>query len=377
MSKKIKILYPVGSLYPDESGGVSLTLYWLLQGLYTSDKIETKVITTSHGIQTSTIEQNKWLDTNYGRVIYLTNSYHKLAFPLLRTFWQECKSTDIVHLSSIFYPPSICCYFISLYFKKKVIWSTHGSIDDIEFLRKGLLKRLCLYILRFFTNSTVFHTTSASETEFVHKRFGFNTKVIQITNYVALPQPKNSSKEDFFLYIGRFHPKKGIENLLRALNISKEFNNSKFSLKIAGDYENEYGKTIIDLHKELHLQSKVAFLGAVTGDDKQNLLSKANFMFIPSFSENFGVVVAEALAQHTPVVASVHTPWQILNTYRAGFWIDNSPEALAQIIDKIITMPQKDYEQITVKTRELVDKELNIFTNIHTWLNAYLSFKNV
>jgi glycosyltransferase involved in cell wall biosynthesis len=100
-------------------------------------------------------------------------------------------------------------------------------------------------------------------------------------------------------------------------------------------------------------------------------------MLMPSYSENFGVVAAEALAQYTPVVASIYTPWQSLNTYEAGFWVDNSPETLAQVIDKLITMPTADYESIVAQTRKLVDKELNVYTNIQPWLNTYINFKDV
>lgn len=377
MKSKPKILFVVGQLYPGESGGVSISLYWLLKGLYASGNVQLKTITTTYCIKKGLVPENKWINTDYGDVIYLTTSFIFFAPEMIRHFCKEVRKTDIVHLSSIFYPPSLICFLISFFYGKKVVWSTRGSVDDVEFQKKGGLKKIILLLLRIFIGKTIFHTTSQAETEFVKKRFGSSIKIVQITNYVALPTPKKVSKEAFLLYIGRFHSKKGIENLLYALTKSSYFNHSSFTLKIAGDYENEYGKTIFELHKELHLQSKVTFLGAVTGEEKQNLLAKAYCMFMPSYSENFGVVAAEALAQYTPVVASIYTPWEILNTYQAGFWIDNSPEKLAEVIDNLITMPTEDYERLVSKTRELVDKELNVYTNIQPWLNAYISFRNV
>ncbi|WP_028521865.1 glycosyltransferase [Runella limosa] len=372
-----KVLFVVGQLYPGESGGVSISLYWLLKGLYASNRLQIKTITTTYGVKPGLVPENQWLSTDYGEVIYLKTAFIFFAPEMIKCFWKEIRQADIVHLSSIFYPPSIICFFICLFFKKKIIWSTRGSIDDVEFHKKGILKKIVLAILAFFSKSAVFHTTSDDETLFARKRLGSDTKIVQITNYMALPDPVNTLKEHFFLFIGRFHPKKGIENLLYALGRSKYFMSSNFILKIAGDYENEYGKTIFELHKELHLQSKVTFLGSVTGEEKQNLLAKAYCMLMPSYSENFGVVAAEALAQYTPVVASIYTPWQSLNTYEAGFWVDNSPETLAQVIDKLITMPTADYESIVAQTRKLVDKELNVYTNIQPWLNTYINFKDV
>jgi glycosyltransferase involved in cell wall biosynthesis len=373
MMSKLKILFPVGTLYPNESGGVSLSLYWLLAGLYTTGKIDLTTITSSHGIKYGTIEEDTWLDTHYGRVIYLKTSNIHFGLPIIRNFLKKITDCDIVHLSSFFYFPSIICFFISFFFQKSIVWSTRGSLDDIEFKKKGLLKRMVIIVLRPFIKKVTFHTTSREETDFVRKNIGVNTKIIQITNFVVIPQKYETNKEHYFLYIGRFHPKKGIDNLLNALKISAFFENSKFKLKIAGNYSNNYGNYIRRLYEELNLVNKVEFLGSVNGLDKQILLAKAYFVFMPSYSENFGISTVEALSQGTPVVASIYTPWESLIRYKAGFWVDNTPDVLKEVIDKIITMDSNEYAAYTTNTRLLVSKELDIIYNINIWLNFYNS----
>ena len=64
---------------------------------------------------------------------------------------------------------------------------------------------------------------------------------------------------------------------------------------------------------------------------------------MPSHNENFGNVVVESLSQGTPVIASTGTPWQILQKYKAGYWISNSPEKIAEILDDVLILSKQEY----------------------------------
>ncbi|AYQ30770.1 glycosyltransferase [Runella sp. SP2] len=373
---KIKVLFPVGALFPDESGGVSISLYWLLKGLNKSKNIETGTVTTNYGIENGKIELNKWIETDYGPVIYNTTKQHKIAFRLIISFISKINNYDIIHLSSIFYPPSIICFFIALLFNKEIIWSTHGSLDDVEFIKRKKLKKISLFILNFFVKKTFFHVTCNEEEVFLRKRLKNSKNIFNITNFISIDTTVSNSKEDFFIYIGRFHPKKGIENLIKSLSLSKLFLKSSYTLQIAGDFSNNYGQYIFSLVNDLNLTSKVLFLGHITGIEKVNILSKAKFMFLPSFSENFGIVVAEALACETPVVTSIYTPWENLHKYEAGFWVDNTPESLASIIDQIISLDSEKYEHLKQNCKKLLFNELDVDNNIHIWENVYKKIYN-
>ena len=63
---------------------------------------------------------------------------------------------------------------------------------------------------------------------------------------------------------------------------------------------------------------------------------------MPSYTENFAIVVAEALAHGVPVIASTGTPWSRLGQMKCGLWVDNDPETLADAIRSISTMPLRD-----------------------------------
>ncbi|MEM8526421.1 MAG: glycosyltransferase, partial [Bacteroidota bacterium] len=174
-----------------------------------------------------------------------------------------------------------------------------------------------------------------------------------------------------FLYLGRIDSKKAIENLIEALNEAELFLPSDFQLKIAGNAHNPYGIQLVELVRKLDLKHKVKFIGHIEGAAKQKLLASAHFLFMPSHTENFGIVVAEALGQGTPAVASKQTPWSILAAKRAGFWVDNDVKSLADCIDKILRLHPKEYEIICSNTRPLAVQEFDIQQNIHKWQEIY------
>ena len=94
---------------------------------------------------------------------------------------------------------------------------------------------------------------------------------------------------------------------------------------------------------------------------------------MPSYTENFGMVVLESLAQNTPVLASTNSPWQILEDEKVGYWADNSPEILGKMIDKIIVLPADEYEAYRRRGRAFVEKNFDIKNNISRWTDFYSS----
>src|SRR5690606_14618798 len=128
-------------------------------------------------------------------------------------------------------------------------------------------------------------------------------------------------KRKQFLFIGRIHPIKAIHKLLTALNLSLEFKSSAFEFVIAGVPElrhQGYYNDLLTRIEEFGLQSKVRFVGQVNNKDKEKLYAESFFTFLPSETENFGNVVLESLNQGTPVVASLGTPWDILENKKCG-----------------------------------------------------------
>jgi glycosyltransferase involved in cell wall biosynthesis len=92
----------------------------------------------------------------------------------------------------------------------------------------------------------------------------------------------------------------------------------------------------------------------VEGEAKWNLYRSADLFVLPSHSENFGLVVAEALACGVPVIASRGTPWEDLITHRCGWWVDNRPETLADALREATGLTDEERQAMGARGRDLV-----------------------
>jgi glycosyltransferase involved in cell wall biosynthesis len=97
-------------------------------------------------------------------------------------------------------------------------------------------------------------------------------------------------------------------------------------------------------------------LGAVVSKEKKALFEYSDVALVPSYTENFAIVAAEALAHGVPVIASKGTPWSRLEEMGCGLWVDNDPESLANAIRSISTMPLRD---MGLRGREWMQNEFS------------------
>ena len=182
---------------------------------------------------------------------------------------------------------------------------------------------------------------------------------------------RTENDDKYFLFLGRIHWKKGIENLIKAFSQTPELRDSDSVLKIAGKGSPAYVAELQKLVAELGMSDRIRFVGQVEGEAKQKLLANAFWTIMPSHTENFGLVVLESLAQNTPVVASKGSPWGSLETEKLGFWVDNSPEELSGTLVRIIRMDEAEYEGYRKRGRRFVRQNFDMSENIHTWSETY------
>lgn len=365
-----QVFFPLEVFYPSQAGGPANTIYWITKNL-TKFGFQPVIVATDKGIQSDVIF-NKWISFNGIKVIYIKTRF--LNFPIIQTLisFLNFYRADIVHPSSIFYPAAFCTAFAARLFRKKIIWSPRGELDPAALNHSRFRKMPILWAIKQFIGSyPVFHSTCDEETQYILETFGKNTRVVQIPNYLELPVKLERQPSKYLLYIGRIHPKKAIDNLIKGLAISKSFLNSDFKLKIAGRGKKRFETDLVQLIKDLKLENKIEFAGQIEGEEKQRLLANAYFTIMPSHSENFGIVVLESLAQTTPVIASKGTPWSSLENEKVGFWIDNSPESLAKKIDFILEMSESVYTKYRDRCRNFVEKGFDIEMNIDKWIKFY------
>ena len=126
-------------------------------------------------------------------------------------------------------------------------------------------------------------------------------------------------------------------------------------LILAGSDLIGYRREVEKMVKELGLEDSVVIIGEVQGEMKDTLLANADLFVLPSYSENFGIVVAEAMAWGRPVIASTGTPWKEVAEVGAGWWVKPEEDAIAGALAEALGKRPEELEAMGAKGRALVE----------------------
>lgn len=199
---------------------------------------------------------------------------------------------------------------------------------------------------------------ATAEMEAQHFRdMGLTNPIAVVPNGLTLPDLAPRSDRDLrsILFLSRIHPKKGVDFLLQAwATLQAEF--PGWEIVIAGIDENGHEADLKALARKLGL-SRVRFVGEAHGDAKQKLYRDADLFVLPTHAENFGLVVAEALAQETPVITTRNAPWQGLESEACGWWIDLDQGLLTDTIRAALSRPAQDLAAMGRRGRAWVQRD--------------------
>jgi glycosyltransferase involved in cell wall biosynthesis len=229
------------------------------------------------------------------------------------------------------------------------------------FQYKRFKKNFAFFLYQYWClkNSKLLIATSVFELIDLHK-FGFGSKCIvtsQGFKFLNLINFKNlrldSSRVKKVLFLSRLHSIKGIYELLEVWKI---INPSGWVLNIAGPDECGNLKKINNYIYLHNLQNSINILGPADNALKSKLFSEADLFVLPSYSENFGLVILEALAYGLPVITTKNTPWNSLEEYACGWWIDMNINTLHVTLLTAINLSDKEREEMGIRGLELARK---------------------
>ncbi|MGH7864070.1 MAG: glycosyltransferase family 4 protein, partial [Candidatus Binataceae bacterium] len=260
---------------------------------------------------------------------------------LLRCLATSVAWADVVHLHAAFSFPTIPTLLAARMYDRPVVWTLHGAMQRMRRSRREGVKRAWERVCRAAAPAKlVLHATSDEEAAETLDRFGHATAVV-IPNGVEMPAQINRAPRTGALrlgFIGRLDPIKGIENLLDACGRLSERQSVPYRLAVAGAGDSNYEQMLRARSVALGIDRRVEFLGDLRGELKEQFFRNTDVAIVPSFSENFGIVVSEALARAVPVIASTGTPWAYLEERACGLWVRNDAQSLAAAVEKISVM---------------------------------------
>jgi glycosyltransferase involved in cell wall biosynthesis len=232
--------------------------------------------------------------------------------------------------------------------------------------RKELLERL--YERRNFRHAAAIHFTTQEEMELARAALHFSKGIViplglWVEDY-RRPQTEGTFRRLFpevgqrriILFLSRLNFKKGLDLLIPAVGkLSRR--RDDIHLVVAGPEEDGFGKNVLSWISQSGSTGKVTLTGMLQGGAKLAVLQDAEMLVLPSYSENFGVAVVEAMACGLPVVISDKVNiWREVESAKAGLVTACDPTEIARAIEVLLDDPQ-DGRKMGRNGRKLVKNQ--------------------
>jgi len=341
-----------------KSGGPSTCTLDLMEGLYD----------LGAEIDLLTVSSNDILGRGRPWLKEVPNDY-KTPFAMSRNIQQSIRKSDydLYHANALWMGSTHDTCRLARKKGKPYVLTPHGMLYPTALAVNSWKKKIFLNLgfKKDIMMATCLHATCQQEAVYC-RQFGYKGPIAVIPNAVVLPDGvelkdriyRDEKGRRQIGFLGRLHPIKKVEQILYALDKLRDRGlriNDILSLQIMGRYDEGYEKWLTDEVYRLKLQECVEFVGVVEGKDKYERLSRLSALMVPSAQENFGMIVPEALICGTPVYASLGTPWSELNEHNAGWWRDNEPETIANVINEILSLEDDCLLQKGRNGRDLIE----------------------
>lgn len=302
-----------------------------------------------------------------GGIAGVTLDLHR-QWPILRRFaistshaWalrRHAGRADIVHNHSLWSMVNVAAGWVVPGRHAKLVTSPRGTLSDWALGRSRFAKRILWpFQRRALDLADLLHATSEVEYEEI-RSFGFTSPVAIIPNGIDMPGASKSESpplERTLLFLSRIHPTKGIDRLLQAWHRLQDAH-PEWQLVIAGRGEPKHEHDVRKLAGELRLE-RVKFAGPLYGADKSKAYFDAELFVLPTHSENFGMVVAEALAHGCPAVVSRGAPWPGLESEGCGWWVEHDVPRLSEALDAAMSLPAEKLASMGREGRAWMERD--------------------
>lgn len=293
---------------------------------------------------------------------------------------QHAEGVDVVHTHGMWMMTNVYPGRVAARHGIPLVVSPRGTFTRYALASGSRLKKVFWPLLQrpAIATAACFHATAEAEYEDI-RRLGFRQPVAVVPNGIDLEPlaPRRRGGRRSLLFLARIHPNKGLDLLLPAwARVAPRF--PEWDLRIVGSDHGYHGTSgHLDEMKALAGRlglERVSFEGPQHGADKHAAYRDADLYVLPSYSENFGVTVAEALSQETPAIVTRGAPWEGLVASRAGWWVDIGVEPLAAALASAMATPPATLRDMGANGRRWMEREFlwhstaSQMADVYRWL---------
>lgn len=357
-SSDLRVLYTLMSV-SRSAGGVQGAAMNLGKFLVAAGQMELEVLAPSD--QHSRDDLPLWVPVVPR--LFATRGPRNFSFApgMLRAIQNSC--ADLMHCHGLWIYPNVAASIWSHRTGRPYLISPHGMLEPEWELKKSRFRKqlaLSLFQRRHLAGAACIHALNEAEVDHV-RRMGLRNPVCVIPNGIEMPTALASTAPPWagrvpdgkrkLLYLGRITRKKGIENLLHAV---EQLRKQNWVLVVAGWDQGGHRHELERQAVEMGVRDAVVFLDPVYGDGKESAYQNADAFVLPSHSEGLPLVVLEAWAHGLPVLMTDRC--NIPEGAAAGAAITVAPtvDALGDGVRRLLNMTEGERRKMGGRGRELV-----------------------
>ncbi len=268
-------------------------------------------------------------------------------YPISFSMRKKIKSfnADVLYLKGLWRQTSQEAYIWKKTNPNKIlIVCPAGMLQPIPFKNKKILKLISIFLIekKLFKKCDILHAVSELERKCIKElKYKFK-KIVYIPEGIPLNKLKINKENKFskkLVSISRIAPIKGLEILLDAC---KNIDFNGWEILIYGNGSEEYINKLQKIILQNKLNGKVKLNEAVFNEEKCKVLSEASAFILPSYSESFGIAIAEAMFFGLPIITTTKTPWSIIKREKLGWFVNPEKESILRALQKLFNSSENN-----------------------------------
>ena len=360
----MKILFLTESL-STKMGGLATGTLHLAIGLAKHFNLDKHQIITQEDNENISFDDEYDLPKNLS--IIKVPKFGPKIYPISLSMREKIKSfnADVLYLKGLWRQTSLEAYL----WKKKnpnkiLILCPAGMLQPTPLQNKKILKLISIFFIekKLFSKCDILHTVSLLEKKSIlESRYNFK-KIIFIPEGLPKNKLKITRKTKFskeLVSISRIAPIKGLEILLEAC---KKIDFNGWKILIYGNGSEEYINKLQKIISQNKLDENVELKEAVFNEDKYKVLSEASAFILPSYSESFGIAIAEAMFFGLPIITTTKTPWSSIKSQNLGWFVNPEKEALVSALQNLFKSSEYNLDRIGNRAKSYISKKYDLMS---------------